>query len=96
MNRMTTPTAKIKLNLPHPVDKLNIGEYIRKMMGDSCIGIISVEIKYALIDWQTEHKIFKLCSEELYHKNDIDVPSQSQVKKRLKNKAVLELSYEPA
>lgn len=67
--KMPTVTAKASLKFKHPVDALHLEHYIRESLGYHA-AIVSIDVKYAVLDRVQSEALFDLCHREIYGEED--------------------------
>lgn len=67
--KMPTVTAKASLKFKHPVDAYHLEHYIRESLGYHA-AILSIDVKYAVLDREQSDALYDLCRREIYGEED--------------------------
>lgn len=67
--KMPTVTAKASLKFKHPVDAFHLEHYIRESLGWHA-AIVSIDVKYVILDKEQSDALYDLCKREIYGEED--------------------------
>ena len=92
--KMPTVTAKASLKFKHPVDVLHLEHYIRESLGWHA-AIVSIDVKYVILDKEQSDALYDLCKREIYGEEDSEQEIQrlrleSQKRMQLALKGIVE------